>query len=514
MNLFMTEFPEKDELSISHLSRISQANVINSFDSFCSQFVFEKPTSLFHAYNSNYSGSNTGLNFPVYNVIKYLPENDPIVTDPKKYLLEHTLYPVYAPFNSEAQQELFIKQYVHGQGNNEGFKFAKGGERPLLFCPKCMAEDLDNCGFIYAHRCHQVLGVYVCPFHNCSLVYSSTKKDAEMFSDMIQKEKTGYPDASMAYQYAVFCRDLLDNPVNADIDTLEKTISNTVKAISYTKVDQRYLNLAAVDSGFVENALYDPFSFEYRVVLQEPTYISADYEVGLNKSLVKLFLIYRTNEMLHKAISSKGKLSAKDMAQIELNLLTDDYGIEDVTIEGRTANITLKHKECGNCFTTTLRKFANGNRCSCCDTEPDSITEYIQTRTGRHFPLIQDKASCKFAFDAWDDLLSKKEIVQEVNRPVISPVFGITRENKHKASQRNRAMMLFSSSAMQEKFYEFSAQQSRSGKDVSRKAIADYFQTMSELETEDPSVVDLIIDQFAKATLYQHVKWINLRKVG
>ena len=97
MNLFMTEFPEMDELSVSHLSRISQANGINSFESFCGQFIFEKSTSLFHAYNSKYSGSNTGLNFPVYNIAKYLPESDPIVTDPEDYLLKHTLFPVYAP---------------------------------------------------------------------------------------------------------------------------------------------------------------------------------------------------------------------------------------------------------------------------------------------------------------------------------------------------------------------------------------------------------------------------------
>ena len=514
MYLYQTEIPAYDELSVSHLSRVSQANAINSFDSFGSQFIFEQQTSLFHAYNAKYSGSNTGLNLPVFNLKKYLPANDLIVEEPERYLKEHTLYPIHAMFNTKVQQERFVTYFANGGTDDSGFKFAKGGERPILFCLECMNEDLEKYGFVYAHRCHQVLGVYVCSEHNSRLVYSDTHKDAEMYTTMIPKEATGHPDSSLQYQYAVFCRDLLESPVETDIKALEKTVVNTVKDIAFTRINLRYINLAAVDSGLVENTLYEPFSFEFRGAPIDIGYMSADYEVGMNKSLVKLFLIYRTADLFRRAIACNGRLSSEEMARVELNLLTDEYDVQDIQESGRTANLTLRHKECGSFFATTLRKFANGNRCACCNTEPESITEFIHGRTGRHFPLLQEAGSDEFVFDGYDEPLSKKRIVQEINRPVLSPIFGITREDKHRTEQKNRADKLFNSAAIQEQFYEFSVLRSESGDEISRKAIASFLQALPELKDEEPEVVDLLIDRFAKTILYQYVKWINIGKVG
>lgn len=89
----------------------------------------------------------------------------------EKLLAEHTLFPYYAAFLPQAQQEAVSKRLRNEPGGRLYDQLGLGGRRLLQlpqswrYCPICVAADRATFGEAYWHRIHQAAGVEVCPHH-------------------------------------------------------------------------------------------------------------------------------------------------------------------------------------------------------------------------------------------------------------------------------------------------------------------------------------------------------------
>lgn len=89
----------------------------------------------------------------------------------ENFIINNTLYPLYAPFMPKERAKLIYKSMGSNYGGNISNRagiMANGVHNPkyLRFCPECFNEDMSKYGEAYWHRIHQVPGVIVCPKHN------------------------------------------------------------------------------------------------------------------------------------------------------------------------------------------------------------------------------------------------------------------------------------------------------------------------------------------------------------
>jgi hypothetical protein len=90
-------------------------------------------------------------------------------------LFDHTIFPVFVPFQSRTTIESAIATVKGGYIGS--LKYALGlvsggfgAEHPLKACQDCMHEDLRTYGVAYWHLTHQYPGVEVCPSHRTWLM--------------------------------------------------------------------------------------------------------------------------------------------------------------------------------------------------------------------------------------------------------------------------------------------------------------------------------------------------------
>ncbi|ADU31324.1 TnsD family Tn7-like transposition protein [Evansella cellulosilytica] len=88
-------------------------------------------------------------------------------------LSKHTIYPYYASFLSKSRKKEIIKDVQgDGQGLYSRLGMVAGGickKNGLLYCPKCVTNDLEQYGEPYIHREHQLQGIVYCAHHELIL---------------------------------------------------------------------------------------------------------------------------------------------------------------------------------------------------------------------------------------------------------------------------------------------------------------------------------------------------------
>ncbi|MCP2024269.1 UNVERIFIED_ORG: hypothetical protein J2Y76_005184 [Pseudomonas reinekei] len=97
---------------------------------------------------------------------------------PLSIIQEHTLLPMFCPFQSEERIQAAIKTMA--SPNLGAMKYSLGlltgrfgAEHPLKACPICITEDRATHGVAYWHLSHQYPGITFCPVHG-SLIREST----------------------------------------------------------------------------------------------------------------------------------------------------------------------------------------------------------------------------------------------------------------------------------------------------------------------------------------------------
>ncbi len=317
MRILNTLIPYNDETLLSFFIRLSHRNGFALFDDFYEMCVSPYHISLFSGYNKTFSGDPTGIKDSVDYISGMLPEGHQLHDDPTTFYREHSLYPLYEMFFSDPETE--CGKIHHNSGWLSDYKHS---ERPVYFCKKCFDNDIKEGKIPYIHRIHQIDGVCVCAIHKTPLYFQEGFTEDMNFDHMIINENYNYVDPSIAYQYAVMCKELLENPVKTTGTVIEKTISNTMRQLpdflwaSYVSMEydyfkkncvdyERKLNLycAAEDTGLIDgNTGYVNKRFSKSMEPTRWNYIYEYSKTDINTGLVMLFILFRTADYAREII--------------------------------------------------------------------------------------------------------------------------------------------------------------------------------------------------------------------
>lgn len=90
---------------------------------------------------------------------------------------EHTMFPTYGRFVEKKRRKEALRSLTEMNGNYRNLmpiaKSKNGATRYLRYCKHCAISDRKMYGETYWHRCHQIVGLNVCPKHKCYLTNSS-----------------------------------------------------------------------------------------------------------------------------------------------------------------------------------------------------------------------------------------------------------------------------------------------------------------------------------------------------
>jgi len=116
------------------------------------------------------NGSRPANEFPVF-----LPQLSDLSGVSLNDLINHmTSLHYYEPFLLERDYKLAFEALKSGDSASLQSKLGMVANRIasgqyLKYCPLCVALDRDKYGVAYWHKVHQLIGVVVCPVHNCHL---------------------------------------------------------------------------------------------------------------------------------------------------------------------------------------------------------------------------------------------------------------------------------------------------------------------------------------------------------
>lgn len=101
--------------------------------------------------------------------------------DPMSIICEHTILPVFFPFQSEQQISAAVQTMKTDQIGSIKYRLGLltgrfGAEHPLKACTACMATDRASYGIAYWHLTHQYPGVVLCPIHGLLLRESTINR--------------------------------------------------------------------------------------------------------------------------------------------------------------------------------------------------------------------------------------------------------------------------------------------------------------------------------------------------
>lgn len=463
MNLFNTVIAQPGESVLSFIRRLGEQNGFLQTDEFYSFCVSPTHESLFSGYAKSFVGDPSGVNESLNVLSDSLPEGHLLHDDPKSFYLKHSLFPIYSMFHkNDKQKNEHIDFICYGKGERDSLWTSSclmnHIHRKICYCKECFDEDMKKYGEPLIHLAHQIVGVCVCPVHNTPLWYSCLSSEEFSYKGMKVFENYNYVDHSLAYQYAVMCKELLENPVSTTINEIEETISNTMDELPealwlrnpgkedychnnktanlYAK--RLFLLHAARDTVLIDGITGEGhYRKKFRKASTEgpQSYVDINYGNKINLGLVLLFILFRKADLVRRIIENKGHLSPEDKALIAVNLLTDEYSVEKVESVSYSTYITLKHEKCGTTTPFTARKFINGDRCPLCSNN-NQLEEVLKRETNWIVRKIDDSFIIRGNRDV---KMSEKEMLQEINRPFLSPIIELTKEERNQAHAEYRA---------------------------------------------------------------------------
>lgn len=427
MILYNTFFPLPGEHILSWLQRLADANGFYDFALFCDLFVFDHKTDK-RFFKREYT--DTGFDFPVGNLLKHFPTFFAEKISAEGILCQNTLFNLYEPFMPEAVQSEFKEYFIN--------KPAKAMHNPLqlrdvklCYCPECAKEDTEEYGSAYIHLAHQIRGVYVCYKHgtylyNCNIVNGEIICSGNNTKAMI----TRIIRTSSNKDFAIMCKDLLENGWSSKMNVLEECIK---RGVSIVFKDNYQLFLHTVDdTGMLEDVEFLRYMRWNKNDVNIPaSFIEGKNKIDVNKILVIMFVLYGDAKRLRSVLNNNGRLSQREKTQIKINNVTNEYSVINTENINKNLYMKLQHNICGNASKYSMKEFMNGKRCPCCQKDVSFVLvrEELLRLTGIRLKIIDDygKGICKVIdTDTGETFtLTYEKILQEIRRPFLSPVLNI-----------------------------------------------------------------------------------------
>lgn len=175
---------------------------------------------------------------------------------------KHTMFPYYGRFMKPDRRQKMFEKLVNMDTNNSsnmGLPRNKNRlDRYIRYCPLCAKEDRELYGETYWHRTHQILGLSVCPKHQCLLKQSGiimnrnnttvllTAEASGVDADNISVCQNDFENDFSVYLAAVFQSDV-NMRKNTDVGLVMQKKIETTKYILANGINK---NIALMHSDF------------------------------------------------------------------------------------------------------------------------------------------------------------------------------------------------------------------------------------------------------------------------
>ena len=325
--------PLEDELLISWLLRLTQANMLSDLVSFQQAFVY--PNTILNRSSSPKLDSKMPF--------EYFYRSLPSVISERELFFKTSTFTAVAPFLIKEQRQRLI---CNAFNTNEVYAplfpapHSLGGR--LNICLKCANEELRRHGFYYIHRSHNISGVTLCYKHGCPLCSISNRTNNLKLDAIPNTSSISVKNSALEYQYALFAKDFLDNEFDCSLDVLRNIVLNRLKKDDINNMAfEGYADLISSDIGYfltigIKQNYISPSSFMATLL-----YLFTDVS-----SLKSLIVPSQVSESFAKAILREGY----EM----VGTYRDDL-------------IMLRHNDCNHIFCTSPYGFSIGWRCPRCD---------------------------------------------------------------------------------------------------------------------------------------------------
>ena len=394
--------PEDDELLGSWMYRLSKANLFDDPDTFIRSFVRAQAGGGY-----KYIKYDDTEEFAAFCLA--LQSSTPMAD----LYLQTTCYAGLAPFLTSGQQTRRLNlSFRRTYGKPEFTPKATPLTRDLRLCERCQSEELENKGFWYYHRAHQLPGVKVCEKHACRLrVYIG--KQGHEFDDgaPFEMEEANASDDIML-RYAAFCKDILRSAPDTDLPGTKQAIKAVLRKLGYCDRRTDYAALKAdierrgmsqmfpvAMEHYMKIGLTSPYpSIEQTMALvfflydsaqdfvqRLPQPDAASFWARIGKGGYELVGSFRSNliQLRHECGAEfcttadgfaagwscprcdAGKLNQEILGKLISYTGNNEYSTED-KFRGFDSDISLRHHECGREMAITPRSFLfEGTRCTC-----------------------------------------------------------------------------------------------------------------------------------------------------
>lgn len=229
---------------------------------------------------------------------------------------KHTMFPYYGRFLKKERRQKAFYALVTMEGNYRNLlpiplrKNSKA--RYLRYCPLCAIRDRKRYGETYWQRVHQIIGIHVCPVHQCYLMDSSviiSGKATPSFTTaegiIPLSESCTFSDNKMECDVAAYVEEIFQADIDLDSRvTLGEYLHSRMANTPYRSVRGEQRNIALFHKDFIE--FYNDLSYNWFTELWQIQKVLTNDRVNFFEiCLLAMFLNITPDELVHIELPEK-----------------------------------------------------------------------------------------------------------------------------------------------------------------------------------------------------------------
>lgn len=231
---------------------------------------------------------------------------------------KHTMFPCYGRFLPKERRQKAFQSLVSMTGNYHNLlpiPQSKNGEiRCLRYCTACVTNDREQYGEAYWHRIHQIIGIQVCPTHQCYLMDSGVTisgkatpslKTAEEI--IPQSESCVFADHEIEIRIAAYMAEVFQADVDMDSCVMVGEFLHSKMAYTqYRSVRGEQRNIALFHADFTE--YYRNLSRKWFAELWQIQKVLTNDRVNFYEiCLMAMFLGIKADKLAHMELPKKSQ---------------------------------------------------------------------------------------------------------------------------------------------------------------------------------------------------------------
>ena len=215
--------PERDELLISYMHRLSEYNCIQSMSAFLTTYIFP----------DRVDRNNCQIKLDANRVFYDYFESEDVPINRAEFYLQHSIYGGIAPLLTAGQQMQIVNE-AFGRRNifPELCTPSTSMIDALMICPECEKEDIQKIGERYFHKMHHMPGVKVCAKHGCALRKCVSRTPLMNHSEL-KFETVSIENEKWERLYAAFAADFLNACIDANIMQIKGAAFKKMQEMNY-----------------------------------------------------------------------------------------------------------------------------------------------------------------------------------------------------------------------------------------------------------------------------------------